>query len=55
MDHAFPFLLSKYLELVLLIHIVDCRGPALVDPGNLKQGWSQRLGKDYLNRNIKRD
>ena len=31
-----------------------CQGPALVDPGNLKQGQSQRLGKDYLIRNIKR-
>lgn len=23
MDHVFPFLLSKYMEVVLLIHIVD--------------------------------
>ena len=23
MDHVFPFLLSKYLEVVLLMHIVD--------------------------------
>ena len=32
----------------------NCRGPALVDPGNSKQGRSQHLGKDYLIRNIKR-
>ena len=31
-----------------------CQGPAPVDPGNLKRGWSQSLGKDYLIRNIKR-
>ena len=30
-----------------------CRGPALVDPGNLKRGQSWSLGKDYLIRNIK--
>ena len=31
-----------------------CQGPAPVDPGNSKWGWSQR-GKTYLFRNIKRD
>ena len=29
-----------------------CQGPAPVDPGNLKQGRSQR-GKTYLFRNMK--
>ena len=35
-------------------HLPDCRCPAPVDPGNLKRGQSQSLGKDYLIRNIKR-
>ncbi len=28
--------------------MVDCGGPAPVDPGNSKRGWIWRLGKDYL-------
>ena len=28
--------------------MVLCRGPASVDPGNSKWGWSQHLGEDYL-------
>ena len=28
--------------------MVLCRGPASVDPGNSKWGWSRHLGEDYL-------
>ena len=36
------------------VRMANCQGPAPVIPGNSKRGWSQRLGKDYLIRNIKR-
>ena len=36
------------------LYVVPCRGPAPVDPVNLKRGRSRHLGKDYLIRNIER-
>ena len=44
--------MSKRLTDALFVS--ECWGPAPVDPGNSKWGWSRRLGKDYLIRNIKR-
>ena len=48
------FILDK-IDFKIKNIIRDYQGPAPVDPGNSKQGWSQHPEKNYLIIDMKRD
>ena len=48
-------LISHKIDFKIKNIIRDYQGPAPVDPGNSKQGWSQHPEKNYLIIDMKRD